>query len=288
MRQLVQNGGVALAGLATSILTAVAVTIFDRLTGFNVFTFAIWGIVPVGAGLCGFAAASGYYLAARFLHQRPTKLLLLQMVAVAAFTQVLIYWFEYTTLTIDGQHVADVVPFAQYLDIMLTTAHYKMGRAMRADVGEVGSFGYWLAAFQFIGFLIGGAFVYLHLKTQPACPECGKYLRSVATKGDSFNDFDEFATYYDNVYTHPVDSAEFADHIGADYSAGDAEKGTVNLTTTVLECPQCFEQSIRESAQVFNGRQWNDVAELGRWVRMPKGVDIRPVLGSKYSGAGWF
>ena len=141
MRQLVQNGGVALAGLATSILTAVAVTVFDRITGFNVFTFAIWGIVPIGAGLCGFAAASGYYVAAKYLHQRPTKVLLIQMVAVAAFTQFLIYWLEYVTLTIDGRHVSDVVPFGQYLDIILTKAHYKMGRAMQIDTGEVGSFG---------------------------------------------------------------------------------------------------------------------------------------------------
>lgn len=287
MRQLVQNGGVALAGLATSILTAVAVTVFDRITGFNVFTFSIWGIVPAGAAFCGFAAASGYYVAAKYLHQRPTKVLLLQMIAVAVFTQFLIYWLEYVTLTIDGQHVSDVVPFGQYLDIILTKAHYKMGRAMQIDTGEVGSFGYWLAAFQFLGFLIGGVFVYLHLKAQPACPECGKYLRSVATKGDSFGNFDEFAAYYDNVYAHPVDSAEFADHIGADYSAVE-EKGAINLTTTVLECPQCFEQSIRESAQVFNGREWKDVAEIGRWVRMPKGVDVRPVIGSKYSVAGWF
>ena len=72
MRQLIKYGGVALAGLATSILTAVAVAVFDRITGFNLFTFAVWAIVPAGAGLCGFAAASGYYFAAKFLHQRPT------------------------------------------------------------------------------------------------------------------------------------------------------------------------------------------------------------------------
>lgn len=281
MGRVVQNGGVALAGFATSILTGIAVTVLAHLTGFNFFTFSIWGIVPAGAGICGFAAASGYFLAAKFLHQRPTKVLLFQMIAVAAFTQVLIYWLEYATLTIDGQHVSDVVPFGQYLDIILTTAHYKMGRGMQADVGEVGSFGYWLALFQFIGFLIGGAFVYLELKNQPACSECGKYLRSVAKKGDSFCDFDEFAGYYDNVYVHPVDSAEFAQHVGADYSAGNAEKGTVNLTTAVFECPQCFGQSVRESVQVFNGRDWKDVNELGRWVAMPKGIDVRAVIGSR-------
>lgn len=281
MRQLIKYGGVALAGLATSILTAVAVAVFDRITGFNLFTFAVWAIVPAGAGLCGFAAASGYYFAAKFLHQRPTKILLFQMIAIAAFTQMLIYWLEYVTLTIDGRHIADVIPFGQYLDIILTTAHYKMGRAMQADVGEVGSFGYWLAIFQFVGFLVGGAFVYLHLKTQSACPDCGKYLRSVAKKGDSFSDIDDFARYYDNVYAHPVDSPEFAEHVGAEYAAGAATKGTINLTTAVLECPQCFGQSVQESVQIYNGRDWSDVGDLGRWVAMPKGIDVRPVIGGR-------
>lgn len=255
---------------------------FDRLTGFNFFTFAIWAIVPAGAGFCGFAAASGYFLAAKFLHQRPTKTLLFQMVAITAFTQMLIYWLEYVTLTIDGRHVADVVPFGQYLDTILTTAHYKMGRALQADVGEVGSFGYWLAVFQFIGFLIGGAVIYIYLKEQPACADCGKYLRSVAKKGDSFKDVDHFAEYFDGVYTNPVDSEEFAAHVGANYSAGNTEKGTINLTTAVTECPQCFGQSVKESVQIHNGREWKDVNDLSRLVAMPQGVDIRRVIDGRH------
>src|SRR5438309_641833 len=119
-------------------------------------------------------------------------------------------------------------------------------------------------------------------KQQLACPECGKYLHSVAKKGDSFQNTEEFASYYDRVYTHPVDSVEFADHVGRDYSA-EQEKGAINLTTAVFECPQCFGQSIRETVQIFNGRQWNDVGELTRWVAIPKGVDVRPIFGSHYS-----
>jgi hypothetical protein len=278
MRRIIETGGVALAGLVTSLLTAGIVTLFDVWTNFNLFTFSIWVIVPAGAGFCGFAAASGYYLAAKYLHQRPTKILLLQMVVIAAFTQFLIYWLEYETLVVNGVRVATVVGFAQYLDITLTTAHMKMGRALNADAGEVGSFGYWLAFFDFIGFIVGGAVVYFNLQSLPTCEPCGKYLRTALKKADSFGDSDEFGQYFDGVYANPVDSREFAQHVGTEHSAGKAQKGTINLTTTVLECPQCFGQFVQETVQVFNGRDWKDVADLKRFVEMPKGIDVRPAF----------
>lgn len=286
MRDYIDKAGVAVAGLITSVVTAFAVALFANLTGFNLFTLSVLVVIPVGAGLCGFAAASGYYFAAKYLHQRPTKMLLVQMVVIAAFTQWLIYWLEYQTLVIDGVSISDVATFGQYMDATLTTAHMKLGRGLHADAGEVGTFGYWLAFFDFIGFLLGGAFVYLYLKEQPACPDCDKYFRSVATKGDSFPDTDEFSAYFYNVYANPVDSPEFAEHVGRDYSAGDAEQGTINLTTTVFECPQCFGQLVRETVQVFNGKEWKDVNDLRRFVAIPKGVDVRP-LSSPGRSRGW-
>jgi len=278
MRRIIETGGVALAGLVTSLLTAGIVTLFDVWTNFNLFTFSIWGIVPAGAGFCGVAAASGYYLAAKYLHQRPTKILLLQMVVIAAFTQFLIYWLEYETLVVNGVRVATVVGFAQYLDITLTTAHIKIGRTLNTDTGEVGSFGYWLAFFDFIGFIVGGAVVYLNLQSLPTCEPCSKYLRIALKKADSFGDSDEFGQYFDGVYANPIDSREFAQHVGTEHSAGKAQEGTINLTTTVLECPHCFGQFVQETVQVFNGRDWKDVDDLKRFVEMPKGIDVRPAF----------
>lgn len=278
MSKFFQNSTVVLAGLATSILTAIVVTIFDRLTGLNVFTFSLWVVIPAGAGLCGFAAASGYYFAAKHWHQQPSGLLLVQMLIIAAFTQMLIYWLEYQTLTVEGEHVADFVAFSKYLDVTLTSAHMRMGRAAQVDTGEVGSFGYWLAVFQFIGFIIGGGVVYLQLTDQHSCDECRKYLRKVITKADSFVDYGSFAEYFDGVYAHPVDSPEFASHVGRDPSAGKAGKGSINLTTLIYECPKCYKQYVKETTQVYNGSSWKDVTELNRFIVMPNGVDVRPAF----------
>ena len=169
---------------------------------------------------------------------------------------------------------------ATYLDVTLTKAHYRIGRALQSDMGEVGQFGYWLAFFQFIGFLVGGVAVYFYLQNERVCDECKKYLRKVSKKGDSFADAESFSHYFDNVYVNPVDSKEFAQHISADYSAGKAQKGTINLTTSVLECPGCYEQSVLETIQIYNGQDWKDVGQMTRWVKMPKDFDVRRLVTS--------
>jgi hypothetical protein len=272
------NGLIALAGLVTSVATALVVTLINMWTGFNLFTLSILFIIPAGAGLCGFAAASGYYLAAKHLHHRPSSALLIQMLVIAAFTQVLIYWLEYRSMTVDGVLVSNFATFGQYLDVTLTTAQVRMGRAGQIEGGEVGSFGYWLALIDFIGFVIGGAVVYMTLKAQPTCGDCEKYLRPALKKADSFADLEDLAPYYDNVYSNAVDSSEFAAHVGREFSAGKAEQGTLNLTTVVYECPNCFGQSVMETVQVFNGSDWKDVDELKRFLKMPSGVDVRPAF----------
>jgi hypothetical protein len=270
-----QTSAVAGAGLVTSILTALANTLLHWLTGFNLFSLSLFFLIPVGAIMCGFAAAYGYYFAAKFFHIRSTKVLLLQMVVIAAVTQILIYWLEYQTLVVKGVHVADFLPFVQYLDISLTTQHMKFGRGAQIDAGEVGQSGYWLAAIDFVGFLIGGACVYFWLLQEPTCEPCNKYLKILVKKKDSFSDQESFAAYYDNKFANPVDSVEFARHVGVEYSAGKAERGTINLETRVLECPSCGGQAITEKVQVYNGRDWKDVEELKSFIPMPKGVDVR-------------
>jgi hypothetical protein len=110
----------------------------------------------------GAAAASGYYFGSLYFHRRPNWLLLIQMILIAGATQLLIYYLQYTTLVLDdGTKASDLVSFARYLDISLTSAHYRIGRGAQVDTGAVGDFGYWLAVIQCVGFLAGGLFIYV-------------------------------------------------------------------------------------------------------------------------------
>lgn len=275
MNRAVRTSAVAVAGLATSVTVAVANTLFHSAVGFEFFGLSFFMIVPIGAIACGFAAASGYYLGAKLLQIQPEPFLLVQMVAIAAATMLLIYWLEYQTLNVDGVHVADVVPFGRYLDLMLTTQRLSFARLPGLESDEIGSLGYMFAVRDFIGFLIGGGAIYLLLKREPACEACGKYLRAVVKKVDFFPGEQALAAYYQGELEHPIDSPEFAQHVGHRHVEAKVGRGDIWLDTRVIECPNCRQQTVVETAKIHSGSDWELLDGWQRRVRLPEGADVR-------------
>lgn len=274
MNKLVTTSSVAACGLATSIATALLLTVIERLTGFDLFTLSVWVIVPVGAICTGIAAASGYYFGSLYFHTRPSALLLAQMVIVAGVTQFLIYYLQYTTLILDdGRRVSDYIDFSAYLNVALTSAHYRLGRAGQIDTGEVGQFGYWLAAIQFIGFLLGGLGAFMILLSQPVCKKCNKYLRVLASAHKTFSAPQAMAEYHDTLFGLPVDTTEFADLARVTCEAK-TEKGASMLTMKLYGCPECKDQMIKTEVSVYNGRDWKAIDDLGRKYAVPQGVNL--------------
>jgi hypothetical protein len=277
MRGLLENFGIALCGLATSILVAIANVAVARITGFDFFTFAIWIFVPAGALFTGYAAASGYYFGSLYFHKKPNAILLIQMVMIAGLTQLLIYWLGYATMVLDdGRRVADLIPFGEYLDLLLTTAHYRMARA--SDMGEVGTFGYWLAAIQFAGFLVGGLSIFISLREKPLCQSCNSYLRPLAKKQKSFADAEAAGGYYNRLTTLAVDGQGFAALIRSEAKVDKVAKGAMQVDTSLLGCPACKAQMVEEKFQGYNGQEWKDLSKLDRRVNVPPGVDLSPVF----------
>lgn len=265
--------GVSIIGIATALLIAIAETVISNLTGFNVFGFSFFVVIPVGALLVGAAAASGYYFGCKYLQLRPGLFLIVQMIAVAAATNLLIYYLEYQTLVLDdGTRASAVVGFAEYLDISLTQTELRVGRGA-TPTGPVGEFGYWLAIIEFVGFLVGGLFVVLMLFTAPTCKPCNLFYRRRAVKERHFESGDAAGAYYDNLFANPVDSVEFA----AKSNLG-ASKGNVRMTTTLFECPKCKVQMWRDEAAVWNGQDWKHLNDLERSILIPEGLDMTPLL----------
>ena len=150
--------------------------------------------------------------------------------------------------------MADFIGFSQYFDLSLTMSHYRIGRGMH-DTGEVGSFGYWLAFFQFLGFAVGGFAVFGFLSSKPVCPTCEFYLRPLSKKKEkTFADSSEAIPYYDTLFDTPVDGPEFAEKIRADAKAT-VTKGALHIETVLLGCPSCKQQLIEEKVQIYNGSE---------------------------------
>jgi hypothetical protein len=200
------------------------------------------------------------------------------MVIIAGITQFLIYYLEYCTLVLDnGVKASALVSFSQYLDFSLTEAHYRIGRGAH-DVGAVGEFGYWLAVFQFFGFLAGGVLIYMILKSYPVCPTCNKYFRVLSKRRKQFGTGEDFALYYENIFKLPVASQEFASAIQAEYKIPKVEKGTIQLETKLNGCPSCKAQMIEDKVSVWNGSDWKGANKLSRRILLPENTDLIPVF----------
>ncbi|SRR6266567_3426308 len=278
MKSLAGHLGVSIFGILSFALTVIAVVVIERLTGFNLFTFSVWVVVPAGALITGAAAASGYYFGSLFFHTKPVWFVLVEMVIVAAVAQIAIYYAEYATMVLDdGRTASSLISFPDYLDLYLTKMHMRVGRGAH-DTGEVGSFGYWLAAIQFVGFLAGGVAVFIFLKTYPTCQACGRYLRTLLKHKQNFNNQEEFGQYYDTVFQHPVDTDGFAEWMQWQPHEGKTKPGSILAVTTLRGCPHCKTQMISQEVKVLTAREWKDVPQLTRHIRIPDGIDLRPVF----------
>ena len=278
MKSFGENFGIALCGLITSILVAIADVAIARMTTIDLFRFSIWFVVPAGAICIGLAAASGYYLGSLYFHKRATPILLVQMVAIAALTQLLIYYLGYATMVLDdGVRVSDLVPFSKYIDVLLTSPHYRIGRA-QTDTGAVGNLGYWIALLQFLGFALGGLAVYGFLEAKVVCPYCDYSLRSLAKRARMFSNDDATAAYYDRVFTLPVDGPEFADLVRTEAKVKDPQQGAHNVVFTLMGCPKCKVQMVDLKVQNYTGKKWQDNHQLARRKAIPEGVDLVPIF----------
>jgi hypothetical protein len=274
MRRVLENVGVAVCGLVTSVLTALGIVVIEKLTGFDLFTVNVWVVIPAGALSTGLAAASGYYLGSLYFNKRPSALLLLQMIIIAGATQLLIYFIDYYTFVLDdGRRVSDLIDFSKYLDITLTSAHYRVGRGAGVDTGEVGTLGYWIAGLQFLGFLSGGLCVFVYLLSESYCKACNKYYRPLVKRSYQFSDKDAFAAHYEGVFQLPLDSPEFRELVAAK-KAEKVTQGSISLQTSLLRCPECKTQILSDKVQVYNGKDWKEVNELARKTPISAEADV--------------
>src|SRR5688500_9469822 len=104
-------------GLITSLVTGLQLWLIEDQTGLALHRFMCWLIVPVGAAVAGFLAASGYYLGSKYLDHRPSAMMLANSVLASLSTFYLIHYLSYRSLSIDGVAVQSIIPFTTYVDL---------------------------------------------------------------------------------------------------------------------------------------------------------------------------
>jgi hypothetical protein len=266
---LLQDLIVTAFGAASSGAVAVLLAGVELSTGFALYSFMLWFIIPVGAGLAGFGAAGGYFLGAKLFGHRPSGQILFNMMAVSIGTFFLIHWLGYWWLEIDGQPVRELVSFPQYLQTLLehTSLSFSVRATKIGSTGELGSVGYVYAALQIVGFALGGFIVYVYLSDQPYCETCSKYLR---VKDKSRWQCGEAEAL-----------AQMAREMAGAFSAGDLQRAIgvhaafgakcgsggdhLRSTLQLSECPSCPIKWLQFKAERRSGSDWKDITQFARY-----------------------
>jgi len=257
---------VGLCGFVTSLLTAVILWWIEAQFGFAFYTWMFWFVIPVGALLAGFAGASGYLAGSWFFGQRPTRLLLLNIVLASLATFFLIHYLSYVTLRIEDKQVSEYIPFTQYLDIAIrsTSMEFRLRTVSVGSTGELGAFGYLVAVLQVVGFAAGGLAVYGHLASQPYCDKCSRYLSAKGQRKRYTSDADGLksatAQVLESLGSGAVVSA-VAQH-GAFGSPSQGKSDHLCSVVRVRHCKKCGQHWVKFSVEKRSGNNWKEIPEL--------------------------
>lgn len=178
LRHASGEGIVLLAGIASTIAVVAVDGIFKSTSGVDVPSLSLFLIIPVGAVLAGMLAGLGYYWAAQWRHEMPSKSLAFNMALVGLSAWAAIQWTDYATARLpNGRPVARIASFGTYFRAKTERASYRFHRS-RASTGAVGKFGYVIAGTQVIGFVVGSFAMFGLLLDKRTCSSCRKYVRS--------------------------------------------------------------------------------------------------------------
>lgn len=258
-----------LGGLITTICVVLFVAAVGHFTGFNLFSFSLWLVVPVGALLCGALALSGFYIVSHRVHLKARLWMFVPLISLAAFAYLSIYYIEYIWMeTTDGISVSSFISFREYLDIAITSQTIYAGRGARAQA-DLGDAGYWFAALDFVGFVVGGAWIYIALQVSRACHTCGQYLRKRGDRVRYFHSTEDADDYYSGLFNHPFDSHEFTRRASLGDDKLDEKKPTMRIITQLHDCEGCHRQLWTDSPSAWNGKEWSQMPSLDRAVVIP-------------------
>ncbi|MBA7674838.1 hypothetical protein ES703_83063 [subsurface metagenome] len=254
---------VAAFGGATSLLTGVILGLIEVYTGYAIYSWTFWFVIPAGAFLAGFGAASGYYAGAMLFNQKPAGGVLFNMVAASVSAFLIIHYIPYFMLEVEGVRVKEVISFWWYLDfdIRHTSLSFVRGEVSIGELG--GALGYAFAALQLLGFSVGGFAVFGWLSRNPYCDKCSRYLKKTGQQDRFMSDgegliekLQDFSVLLANEKFG--EAVRFhAEKMGVEHSRGH------HLRTKLVAraCPGCGINHLDFIASKFERDDWKDIAD---------------------------
>jgi len=276
MPGLLRNLGALLVASVSLAVTAALLLLFERLTGFDLFSLMWWVVVPVGAFLTGLVAASGYYAGAVALDLKPGRMVALAMLGLAVLVAVALHYARYRMATLaDGQAVSGLVSFPRFVGWTLSHTRYDLfvhGRGLAGDGGvEIGVLGYVVALLQLAALALGGLVVYLILADKTYCERCRKFLRrSMKLRLGFAGDM----AMVDELRVVEALSRPYFQRLRAL-----PEGRTAALELELLSCPGCRKEALVERPMLLRNRELRYVGNAYRTSWSSSGVSLSSELG---------
>lgn len=258
-RSLAEDCIVSGFGVATSAAVVYGSHYMAVHWDFAPFTWMANFIIPIGAILCGFVAATGYWIGARMFNHRPTRMLMLHIVLISLGTYFSIHQLAYSEAKLER-----VMSFPEYLVQVTEHMRYKSSRSYDKDEGtELGKLGWGVAALQVLGFSIGGLAVYGMLSSVPYCDRCAKYLSDKKHKSVSWKDPEAMLGSF-AVLSGMMQAGQLQETIDLHATMGDNKRfgAKAFLHMELRKCPTCENRRLRLSATQRKGNQMANVGQL--------------------------
>ena len=244
----------------------------QELTTINIFSLSMFFVIPVGAGLVGFAANSGYYLSALMTDRMLDKYDFLIMVGIAAIGMFLIYGIEYY-FYVERVGLSTDITFWQYITFVVKNSILKVKLTKFStfnNVGSMGNFGYLFLLIHLVGFVIGGVTAFFLLLSMDICPNCSKYLRNKKKKILFFSTKEGFENYYNQVNELKPTSHNFKSTVFINNNIKfDKTQGSIKCVWRLKKCNVCNFEQLNGNAEIYQGKDWSTIQDAEKKIIMP-------------------
>jgi hypothetical protein len=166
---------VVMAGLATSAVALAGVWWVGERFGEPVMSWYVYHFIPIGAGIVGLVAASGYLIAAQVFGLRVGKRLVWVFFALQIIAYVAAQCIEFRSRHLVYSATGEPVGFWTYFHYVATSYVLEQGGR---DPIRLEYLGYLFRALEIAAFAGGAAFLMGVLTQSPYCAACGRYLKS--------------------------------------------------------------------------------------------------------------
>lgn len=266
MKQLSGDLLLTIFGAVTTLIAAIVLHVVERQFEFSLYTWYFLFIIPVGAIASGFAAATGYWVGAKLVNQRPTPRLLISIVLLSVSAFFLIHFLSYASLEVDGAPLSSSVSFGSYLQAVHshTSMTFRFRTAKVGSTGELGSWGYLFGLLEVVGFAIGGTIIYGAIKALPFCGQCERYLKRSSREQRFSADPEQVTAFHANA-SSLLASGRVSDAASAHAAFGDpkADKKSVVLTElSIWRCTNCTHRLVRLATSKRSGNEWQEIPDL--------------------------